>query len=462
MPYSSDKRWLVLILALGLVRGLLYALMIPPWQAPDEIAHFEYARLLLEYKRPVTVEEASPKLEQQIIQSLYQFHAYDFVGYDRPEPMPTRLAQLPFFGKSRTLGRFSLAYGLFALAVWPWKNQDVVVQLYSMRLLAVALGLGSIGLTWLTARRLAPRLPALATGAALLLLFWPGHTAHMSTVGEGVLAELLTSSALYLFVTMTLAGASWPRVAGYLACVGLAISTKATAYFLVPFTLILGLNFVLYWLRFSSRLWRNVIGLSLLALVATGIWVFTQGGLIALGTNIAWGQDLLKQTLSNSSWALSVLQDLFFSGGMATGLWALFRSTWASLGWMVLFAPEVCNWVLLGLCLLALAGLVFHRGRPLLPAAQQAISGLGLAAALAVIMPILTAFLIWRYNPLDALQGRYILVAALPLAILLMLGWCSLWPTRTVWVVRLIVAGGLTFDTIVLIGTALPFFYPYR
>ena len=55
----KDKRgWLALFLTLALVRGLLYAVATPPWQAPDENGHFEYAWLIAHLERLPTRDDA--------------------------------------------------------------------------------------------------------------------------------------------------------------------------------------------------------------------------------------------------------------------------------------------------------------------------------------------------------------------------------------------------------------------
>src|SRR3990172_4730867 len=104
------KNVLGLLTALAVVHGLLYAFLIPPWQAPDEIAHFEYARLLAERWRPLSLADASPALEAEVIDSLYRFQAWTLIGAPTPLVRPTRLLGGLFFGASSTLilHRFSL------------------------------------------------------------------------------------------------------------------------------------------------------------------------------------------------------------------------------------------------------------------------------------------------------------------------------------------------------------------
>ena len=46
--------------ALAQLHGLIYAFLIPPWQAPDEIAHFEYSNLLAQDRHTLWYENESP------------------------------------------------------------------------------------------------------------------------------------------------------------------------------------------------------------------------------------------------------------------------------------------------------------------------------------------------------------------------------------------------------------------
>ena len=80
----------------ALLHGVLYALLMPPWQAPDEVAHFEYAHLLATLGRPISPADDSISLEQAIIQSLYQYHAWPYRGNQPPVQVPSRLDQTPF------------------------------------------------------------------------------------------------------------------------------------------------------------------------------------------------------------------------------------------------------------------------------------------------------------------------------------------------------------------------------
>src|SRR5260370_21118712 len=139
----------------ALVPGAFYDLLMPRGQAPDEVAHFEYSRLLAALRRPISPADDSIALEHQIISSLYQFHAWTYRSNPPPAIVPDRLAQTPF-GYSRTLDRFSLTYVVYALAAWPFLGQDLVVQLYAMRVASIVMGALVVLLAFETAQLISP------------------------------------------------------------------------------------------------------------------------------------------------------------------------------------------------------------------------------------------------------------------------------------------------------------------
>ncbi|MGH2522050.1 MAG: DUF2142 domain-containing protein, partial [Anaerolineales bacterium] len=257
LPPASTRHILVLLCLAALAHGALYAVLIPPWQAPDEIAHFEYSHLFARLRRPLTPGDASPALEHEIIASLYRFRAWTLALQQPPEQPPERLADAPFFGRSRTLARFSLAYVPYALAASPFLRHDVTTQLYLMRLASVGLGMLVVVLAYKTARLVAPADPALATASALFVLLLPQHAFLMASVNDGNLAEVLASAAIYFLLMMARQGLTWPRAAACLACAWLALLTKATAYFLIPLVLVAGLALIA---RQVSQFDRRTLG----------------------------------------------------------------------------------------------------------------------------------------------------------------------------------------------------------
>ena len=87
---------------LALARGLLYVAVIPPWQAPDEPWHFEYARLIADKGRLVTARDLSVPLQQAIIKSMIRFR---FEGFKKTRSVTTCNSFSPLGGCHSWMGR---------------------------------------------------------------------------------------------------------------------------------------------------------------------------------------------------------------------------------------------------------------------------------------------------------------------------------------------------------------------
>ncbi len=450
------KNLLGLLTALAVVHGLLYAFLVPPWQAPDETAHFEYARLLAEHWRPLSLSDASPALEEEIIASLYRFQAWMLTGHPTPLQQPIRLHEALFFGESRTLNRFSLAYVPYALAVRPFLAHDVVTQLYLMRIVSVILGAVVVGLAFCTAQWIEPGWPALAVGTALFLIFLPQHAFVMAVVNDGNLAEGLASLAIYLLVKMRRTGLTWPRAALCLGCVLASTQTKTTAYFLIPLVIVVGLaclrpSEIMSYVR--RRAWQSLGVLILLSAVILPS--------VLLSAQTAYIQQLINSNLNNWGSLNFYLSNLVARDRLSffEALWRFFQSYWLTFGWMSLLLQEA-RWysVLLALSTISLIGLGLRFSLPRHHSANASHYAIpALAASLSIVIPLI----LFVVSPIGyPYQGRYLFAGIVPQALLLVGGWLGLFPRRyassSLWVM---ISGLLVLDVVSIGFTIIPFYY---
>jgi 4-amino-4-deoxy-L-arabinose transferase-like glycosyltransferase len=454
------RRLTYLLFGLALIHGVFYVSLIPPWQAPDEIAHFEYSRLLADERRLLSLADASPALEQQIIQSLYTYRAWTFVGVAAPDQPPTRLSALPFFGPSRTLGRFSLAYVPYAVAVWPWRAHPVVTQLYIMRLVSVVWGALVVALGFRIAQLVAPAHPAVATGAALFILFLPQHAFIQAVVNDGNLAEAFAVLSLYLLVKMAREGFSLSRLVLSLLCVSAAVLSKATAYFLVPVLLVAGPMLALRHRRLwrERRLWRR-LGL---ALVVAGLLslAFLPGVLAAPTSGyVRWVIGSNLEALADWGTYLAALNA---NNRLTNALWGTFQSFWATFGWMALPLPRSVYTYLLAGSLISLVGLVSLgvRFRKQIGPVDASVYGiLGLAAVMPLV--ILVGWFVASPNGLIYYQGRYLFGGLAPLAVGWVGGLMAFAPRPYhPWLLGGLAFALVAFDALSIWAAAVPFFYP--
>ena len=174
-----SKNWLVmLVVAAYLVTGILYAIKTPPWQAPDEPAHYNYIKYLAEnYRFPVLqmgdyphdyLEEIKARRfpPEMSIESLrYEFHQ---------PPLYYILA--------------AVVYKLFAGELLP------------LRLLSVLLGCCLLWVAYRIAKEIFPRDETLALGATAFVAFVPMHIAMTAAVNNDPLAELILAVILWMLV----------------------------------------------------------------------------------------------------------------------------------------------------------------------------------------------------------------------------------------------------------------------
>ncbi len=187
------------ILLVYLLLGLLWSLVVPLGEGPDEPAHFQYALFLREERR-LPVQSTDPSRS-------------DLPGEGHQPPLAYLLMQ-PFIGVSSSEeGRLELygnprfrwnggdqlnAYLHGARERPPY--QGAFLAWHLARLLSVTLGAASVAFCYATIRRLWPELPSLALGGAALVAFNPQWIFHHALVSNDPLLIALSSALIYAAV----------------------------------------------------------------------------------------------------------------------------------------------------------------------------------------------------------------------------------------------------------------------
>ena len=391
--------WLLLLLYL--LVGSLFAIYTPPWQAPDEPAHYNYIRQLAGGSLPVIAPgDYDQEYQGTVISSRFdpQYSVYIAFSYEDWQPPFYYLLQTP-------------VYLLFAGALLP------------LRLVSVLLGAGVVALAYAVGQQVWPgreRRWWWLTAAAFVA-FLPQHVAILSSVNNDALAELLIAALLWLLLRMPAdapAGArSWLGVGVLL---GLGFLTKATVYIMVP---VVGLVLLrLYWRQWRA-LWQAAVRVGIPAGLLGALWwgrnLLVYGGLDPLAT-AAHDAVVVGQPRTNE-W-LAIYGP---AGVLLRFVRTTFQSFWGQFGWM---AAPMPNWVYGPLLLLTLVvglGLalaVVDRRRT----AGEARPGQrdGRRALLVLGSTFLFSVLVYLgYNVTFVQhQGRYLFSALLPLGMGVALG----------------------------------------
>ena len=78
-----------LVLALAVTHGMLYAVIVPPWQAPDETTHYEYLRALSTSPEWLPLQMARPdSVFQEVMTSARKFRWWEHRKRPTPAESP--------------------------------------------------------------------------------------------------------------------------------------------------------------------------------------------------------------------------------------------------------------------------------------------------------------------------------------------------------------------------------------
>lgn len=226
----SDRRWIGLVFLLGTLTSALFALATPPWQAPDEPGHVEYACLMGRLRRPVTGDDLDAGLQREIIASLARHDFWAQVRQTPPETLPASFAADPFLLRSgRQIGDEPPTYYLIP-ALLCQMGGSIEVRLRLIRLLGAATaGAAAMVVAWGWSGGAAGALRILHP-ALLALLPMPAFVAA-SANNDGLAAA---AAAVTFAAVLRIQRLGWRWTTGLLALAGAAaaVAVKKTGAFL--------------------------------------------------------------------------------------------------------------------------------------------------------------------------------------------------------------------------------------
>ncbi len=401
---------LLLILVVHAALGTLFAIKTPPWQNPDEPAHYNYIAHVARARQ-------LPALQMGDYDEAYleRLKAEKFPPDLSIDPVRYEFHQPPL-------------YYLLAAPVF-WLSQG---QLLALRLFNVLLGACVVLLVFLCARAAAPGSPQIALGAAAFAAFLPMHTALMASVNNDSLAELLiagTVLALLRWQRMEAEGDGGGRPACLLAAgtvMGLGFLTKATTYALLPVALIVVITGTV-WPGRDSENGAGKLFLRLTLLIAPALllglpwWIRNStlyGNLDILG--LAWhdavvtGQPTAVAWIAENGWGAYWERAWTFTS----------KSFWGVFGWLGVFMDARVYTVLYILSALAAVGLLY-RFRARAHGRDWQWAGLLTSPWMTLLLLWLATFAAYGWYNLGFIQhqGRYLFPALPAWSLLFALGW---------------------------------------
>ena len=360
----------VWVFAIAALNFACWALITPPFQAPDEVDHFAYVQSLVERGETPVNNAAIPRYRWANAESL----ALEVTAFMTDhEVNDTRMP-----GTSLALARYhqlyeqqhppandgggystSAAHGpLYYLALSPGylvaQHDSAFSQLTWMRLTSALLGALAALFAFLLARELAPRRPWLGVLAALIVVYEPMYGFISGAVNNDVGVNAAAAAVAYLLVRLLRRGLTipWGFVTGLtLVALPLIKETGLSLYPVAALALIAAL-----WLHHSRVDVRGFVALAVGALVMNEISVHVlstlqpseaKAGFSAIGSNTSSAHEALTHLPEYLSYLWQIflprlpgMSQHFAVGGLPA--YTIFiRRGWGAFGWFERLLPEL-------------------------------------------------------------------------------------------------------------------------
>lgn len=386
--FISQYGMLILILLVYLIVGALFAVYTPPWQAPDEPAHYNYAAQVATNGCCPTIQPGDWDLGY-----LDSLKAHRFA----PELL-TDLSRVQYEDHQPPL------YYLVQSAVYGLTGGSLI----AMRLMSVLMGLGIVVCAYGIGCATFPNRSSIALGTAALVAFLPQHIAILASVSNDALSNLIIAGTL-LATLHYLKGEqvkSWHL--GLL--VGLGLLTKVSTLFLiglVPIAILLK-----WWTAEAHRTWKILIqswaAFFIPALLMGVIWwmhsiqVYGFPDLFGLRQHdsVVVGQPRTADLIAQVGWGEY----------LKSALQTTFNSFWGQFGWMGVPMPSWIYTAILGLLVVCISGWGIGFLIPKQPNVDGTEKPVGRNIFIILVLTALLAVAMYIYynTVFLQLQGRYL------------------------------------------------------
>jgi 4-amino-4-deoxy-L-arabinose transferase-like glycosyltransferase len=381
-PRRSALSTLGLLLTAVAINGAAWALLNPPWQAPDEPAHFGYTQLLAErFELPGTGPAHEYSREQRLavdaangdqtaaqLATKPQWDPRSFQRWKRAQARLPDSARGDGGGASGGVANPArtnppLYYLYESIPYLAATAGDLYDRLFVMRLWSVALLLVTVGAAWMLVGEVFGCNQLLQLTGAAVVGLQPMATFVTATVNPDALLMASWAVALWLGARILRRGLTFGSAAGLGAAVAVAALTKATGYALIPGALlVLGTG---AWRLRADRLGSMVAPAVAVFVLAAPVaaWLSVAGVLdrpavnqVAGGTSTS-GVNLLE--FGSYLWQFYLPKLPFqtpfpvLSSLPVFDIWI--KTGWGAFGWLEVRLPDAV-YVLLALMTVALIG----------------------------------------------------------------------------------------------------------
>jgi hypothetical protein len=442
-------RDLTLVFTVALGFRLIWALLVPPWQAPDEGAHFSYVAHIVESAElptlgPYTHSYPAYSVEFQKSWDNTLYGQISTVGLPRIPNLPflppsydyeiPRDYQAPPEQRRNSAGGSAtpyppLYYLVIALPYKLFQSEPLISRLFVSRIVSSLFSALSCIFAYLMAYEIR-RERAWGVAIGLCMALMPMYTFVSSSINNDTAVICLTTALIWLMVYALRRESVNPHIFWTMGIVsGIIAWTKPTGMVVVG--LVASALFIQQWpiLRRPWQIcWLRVRALARFTLPFVALYALLI--ILRLFLNSAATS---SSSIAGTSFTLppkysfwSYLQTEYNAGG-AYFFWFFIKTFWGIFGWIEVPLPEWSYSTLLIFCTLGVigccVGLVISKSDRRWLLLLLALVG-GQIAFLFVVVDYLLSFA--RSGVGLGLQGRYLFPVLAPIFFLLVAGWYSL------------------------------------
>jgi hypothetical protein len=230
------EHWaLGLVLLFGLIHGLIYIFMVPPWQHYDEPGHFEFAWLVASRGHLPRPGEFDQSMRRELAASMVEHEFFSSMDF-----WPNLLSpSTPIWIGIPQINDRPLYYMVVAAPLRLVGSSDITFQLYLGRLVSLLLYLVTILAACGVMAELTPPDSALRWVVPITVVLLPGFADLMTALNDDVGATAFFSLFLWAGVRLIRKGFTAPRLVALVVTASLCFWTKNTVtisalLFLIP------------------------------------------------------------------------------------------------------------------------------------------------------------------------------------------------------------------------------------
>lgn len=264
-----DEHYIILLVGLGLIVGLFFVFIVPPWMHYDEPGHLEYAWLIANRPGLPKKGDYDQTMRRQISASIIE---YDIEGFTYMTSDPLQVDQPIDIWVTHIGNHPPTYYFLASLPLRLFRHTDIVFQLYLVRLVSLVFYLGIIWVAYQTSRTLFGTKHPLSWMVPLFLITLPAFVDVMTAANNDVAAVLAFSLFTWASVVLIKQGFSLLRFTCLAVSVFLCLITKNTAWLAAPLSLLVLIFALLRGKRHEKLIWIALGALPLILLTLAISW----------------------------------------------------------------------------------------------------------------------------------------------------------------------------------------------